>query len=65
MVFSKREAAEKLKISVKTLERKIIDGSIPVHRIGKRILIDQNDLDLFWANCRYLKKPLLESGGVA
>ena len=62
MVLTKREASEKLKISIKTLERKINDGSISIHRIGKRILIDENDLLLFWEKCR---KPVIETGGAA
>ena len=62
MVLSKKEAAAKLGVSIKTLERKIFDGSISIHRIGKRILIDQNDLDSFWNNCRQSAK---ETGGAA
>jgi excisionase family DNA binding protein len=65
MIFSKRQTAEKLGISVKTLERKIIDGSIPIHKIGKKILIDQTDLETFWQKCRCLKMPLCENGGAA
>jgi excisionase family DNA binding protein len=63
MIFSKRQSAEKLGISVKTLERKINDGSLPIHKIGKRILIEETDLNAFWQNCRCLKRQLCENGG--
>ncbi|MCL2185256.1 MAG: helix-turn-helix domain-containing protein [Treponema sp.] len=59
MVLTKREASEKLRISVKTLERKINDGSLPTFKIGSRVLIQESDLDLFIQKCR---KPVIEGG---
>jgi len=58
MALSKKQAAEKLGISTKTLERKIADGSIPFYKIGKRVLLDQNDLDSFWKKCRHISERM-------
>jgi excisionase family DNA binding protein len=59
MLFSKKQAAEKLGISEKTLSRKVIEGTITFYKIGRRILFDQNSLDEFIAKCRR------NAGGVA
>jgi excisionase family DNA binding protein len=45
-MFTKKQAAERLGISEKTLSRKIIDGSISCYKIGRRILFDQISLVL-------------------
>jgi len=56
MALTKKQAAEKLGISVKTLERKIFDGSLPCYRIGSRVLLDSTDVDAYWKKCRLEKK---------
>jgi len=60
MVISKRDAAARLGVSTKTLERKIFDGSIPHYKIGSRILIDPVDLDAYLQKCR---QPVKQAGG--
>ena len=52
MIFSKKSAAEKLGISEKSLERLVIAGLISCHRIGRRVLFDEDDLSDFWTSCR-------------
>ena len=40
------EAAERTKMSVKTLRRRIASGELPAYRCGSRILrVDPNDVD--------------------
>ena len=60
-MFSKKETAGRLGISVKTLERKIIEYLIPYYKIGSRILFDQNSIDELLKHCRHNAK---ETGGV-
>jgi excisionase family DNA binding protein len=43
-VLGTSEAARRLGISVRTLQRHIKAGTIPVRRIGRRVLIDLADL---------------------
>ncbi len=47
MVFNIRESAEFLRVSEKTVHRKIKDRKITVSRIGKRIVIQRVDLIRF------------------
>ena len=43
---SPHEAAEYAGVCVRTIRRRILDGSLPAHRIGPRLLrIDRADLD--------------------
>ena len=43
---STHEAAEYAGVCVRTIRRRILDGSLPAHRIGPRLLrIDRADLD--------------------
>jgi len=62
IVYTKKQAADLLKISVKTLERKMFDGSLSYCKIGKRILLDQVSLEDFLQKCRH---PAKETGGAA
>lgn len=55
-MFSKKETAGRLGISVKTLERKIIEGLIPYYKIGSRILFDQSSIDELLKHCRHNAK---------
>jgi excisionase family DNA binding protein len=52
MAYTKKEAAQKLGVSEKTLDRQIISGNLSCHRIGKRILFDERDLADYWNSCR-------------
>jgi excisionase family DNA binding protein len=52
MIYTKATVAEKLNISVKTLERKIFAGEISYHKIGRRVLFDEIDVEKFWESCR-------------
>jgi excisionase family DNA binding protein len=43
---SPQESAAYAGVSVKTIRRRILDGSLPAHRMGPRLLrIDRADLD--------------------
>lgn len=55
MIYSKKDVAKKFGISLKTVERKVADGSLPHHEIGSRILFDDGDLNIFWDKCRAKK----------
>jgi excisionase family DNA binding protein len=43
---STAEAAAYAGVSVKTIRRRVLDGTLPAHRVGPRLLrIDTRDLD--------------------
>jgi excisionase family DNA binding protein len=42
-----RECAERLRVSEKTIRRAISKGELPVHRIGRRVLVSGHDFDQF------------------
>jgi excisionase family DNA binding protein len=52
MAYTKKQAAQKLGVSEKTLDRQILSGNLSCHRIGKRILFDEQDLTDYWNSCR-------------
>lgn len=39
--------ADRLALSVKTIRRMIERGELPAHRIGRRVLIAEDDLEIF------------------
>ena len=47
LMYSKREAAEMLSISIRTLDYLITNNRITIRRIGKRILIQHQELVRF------------------
>lgn len=48
MYLTIKQAAERLQVSKKTIERRIKDGSIPIIRLGiHSIRIKETDLDAF------------------
>jgi len=47
LLFSKKEAAQALCISVRTLEYLIGRGELPVKRVGRRVLISRLVLEHF------------------
>ncbi len=55
------DAADFINMSEKTIRRRIDDGQLPVHRIGNRIRIDQDELRRFLVRCRTLGKPVQPS----
>jgi excisionase family DNA binding protein len=52
MAYSKAQAAQKLGVSEKTLDRQIVSGNLSYHKIGSRILFDEEDLESYWNSCR-------------
>jgi excisionase family DNA binding protein len=46
------ETAERCRTSIRTVRRWIAVGRIPIHRLGRRILIAEADLAGFLASCR-------------
>lgn len=45
ILYSRREAAQQLSISLSTLEQLIAQGELQVRRLGKRILIPRKELE--------------------
>jgi len=62
MLIDKKEAAKRLRISIKTLERAVFAGQITCYRVGKRVLFRTEDLEIFLERCR---RPARADGGVA
>jgi excisionase family DNA binding protein len=47
ILLSKRQAAQVLSISLRTLDKLIISKKIPVHRIGRRVLLARTSIERF------------------
>lgn len=47
ILFTRKEAAQILSISLATLDRYIVLKEIPVRRLGKRVMIHHQDLERF------------------
>jgi excisionase family DNA binding protein len=47
ILFSKRQAAQTLSISLRTLDKLIVLKRLPVHRIGRRVLISRSAIERF------------------
>jgi excisionase family DNA binding protein len=47
ILFSKRQAAQVLSISLRTLDKLILLKKLPVHKIGRRVLISRNSIEQF------------------
>ena len=45
ILYSRREAAQQLSISLSTLEQLIVQGELQVRRLGKRILVSRRELE--------------------
>lgn len=43
--LSRQQAAEEYGVSVKTIARRIADGSLPAYRVGGRVRVKGADLD--------------------
>lgn len=43
--LSRQQAADELGMSVKTIGRRIADGSLPAYRVGGRVRVKGSDLD--------------------
>ena len=55
--FSKvRQVAEKTQYSERQVRRWIADGDLPVHRFGRSIRVSDEDLEVFIASRRRVKK---------
>ena len=50
-VYSKKEAAKALRISLPTLNRYMKKGKTPYHKIGDRVVFTESDLTTFLDNC--------------
>ncbi len=55
------EACRALRISKATLYRRVQDGVLPVHKLGRRTLFSPSDLAAYVASCRSQKQD--ERGG--
>ena len=48
MELTVKQAAERLQVSTKTIERRMKDGSIPFYRLGEKLIrISQTDLEAY------------------
>jgi excisionase family DNA binding protein len=47
ILLSKRQAALALSISIRTLDKLIITKRLPVHKIGRRVLISRASMERF------------------
>ncbi len=52
------EVAARCRSSVRTVRRWTADGRIPVHRVGRRVLVAETDLAAFLDACR---RPMTRS----
>jgi excisionase family DNA binding protein len=52
LYLTKREAAERVRLSIRTVERRIEAGELPVHKIGSSLRISERDLDEWAARHR-------------
>jgi excisionase family DNA binding protein len=47
ILLSKRQAAQVLSISLRTLDKLILSKKLPVHKIGRRVLISRTSIERF------------------
>jgi excisionase family DNA binding protein len=47
ILLSKRQAAQVISISVRTLDKLIHSGKLPTHKIGRRVLISRAAIERF------------------
>jgi len=47
ILLSKRQAAQALSISIRTLDKLILTKKLPVHKIGRRVLISRASMERF------------------
>jgi excisionase family DNA binding protein len=47
ILLSKRQAAQALSISIRTLDKLILSKRLPVHKIGRRVLISRASMERF------------------
>jgi excisionase family DNA binding protein len=47
ILLSKRQAAQALSISIRTLDKLILTKRLPVHKIGRRVLISRASMERF------------------
>jgi hypothetical protein len=50
-IFTKPEAADFLRVSAVTIDRKRREGILPYHQIGDRVIFTEKDLEIFLKNC--------------
>jgi excisionase family DNA binding protein len=49
LLYSRKEAAAMLGISLRMIDQAIVAGTLPVKRVGRRVLLSQAGLDAFIA----------------
>jgi excisionase family DNA binding protein len=57
-IYTKTEAARKLKISVETINRNLKTGKLPCRKIGQRVIFTEGDLAVFLDACAVPMKGL-------
>ncbi len=56
-VYTKQETAERLRIGLRTLERRIATGEITYRRDGRRVLFTEGDIAQHLERCRVERRP--------
>ena len=54
-VFSRKDTAKILGVSVETIDRLRKEGKLPYHKIGDRIVFTESDIAAFLSNCAVQK----------
>ena len=47
ILFTREEAAEALRLSLRTVDKLLADGQIAVRRVGRRVLIPRAEIERF------------------
>jgi len=47
ILLSKRQAALALSISIRTLDKLIVSKKLPIHKIGRRVLLSRTSIEQF------------------
>ena len=64
ILFSKRQAAQVLSISLRTLDKLILLKRLPVHKIGRRVLISRTSIERFAIGGEKSARPITNNSSV-
>jgi len=62
--LTKADVAVRCGTSEKTVERAVKNGKLRAHKIGSRLIIFEDDLDVYLAQCANVPAPSAASTGV-
>lgn len=61
-LMSKSEVCQLLGISLSTLDRIVLDGTLPAFRVRGQVRFKPSDLDAYLERCREQHRPIAEPG---